>query len=101
VAPHSDVVTLKEKAGVVTRPFIFSFLGLAVVLTATGCGMIEMQRPTASPAPSASPAMTDGTLDNTRRMVDEGRRTFRSDTFGSEAFWGASTGGRTGTSTWA
>ena len=76
------------KSGVVTRPFIFSFLGLAVVLTAAGCGMIEMQRPTASPAPSASPAMTDGTLDNTRRMVDEGRRTFRSDTFGSEAFWG-------------
>jgi hypothetical protein len=41
-----------------------------------------------SPAPSASPATTDGTLDNTRRMIEEGRRTFRSDTFGSEAFWG-------------
>jgi len=50
--------------------------------------MIGTQTSSVSPAPSASPAATDSTLDNTRRMVEEGRRTFRSDTFGSEAFWG-------------
>jgi len=61
--------------------FIVSFLGIALVLTAVGCRMIE-------PSPSASAVATDSTLDNTRRMVEEGRRTFRSDTFGSEAFWG-------------
>jgi hypothetical protein len=72
---------------VVTRRFIVSFLGLASVLPAAGCGMIEMQTPGVSPAPSASVAPADSTLDNTRRMVEEGRRTFWSDTFGSEAFW--------------
>jgi len=53
------------------------------VLTVAGCGMTEMH-----PMPSAAPAATDATLSNARRMVDEGRRTFRFDTFGSEAFWG-------------
>jgi hypothetical protein len=71
-----------------TRPFIVSSVGLAFVLTAVGCGMLGMSNPNGLPAPSASLATTDGTLDNTRRMVEEGRRTFRSDTFGSEAFWG-------------
>jgi hypothetical protein len=76
------------KSDVVTRSFILSLLGLAAVLPAASCGMIEMQTPSASPAPSASVGITDATLDNSRRMVEEGRRTFRSDTFGSEAFWG-------------
>jgi hypothetical protein len=76
------------KSGVGTGAFIASCLGLAAVLAAAGCGMVEVQAPGASAAPSASVAAADGTLDNTRRMVDEGRRTFRSDTFGSEAFWG-------------
>jgi hypothetical protein len=31
---------------------------------------------------------TDVTLENARQMLEEGRRTFRLDTFGSEAFWG-------------
>ena len=30
---------------------------------------------------------TDGVLANATRMIDEGRQTFRYDTFGSEAFW--------------
>lgn len=71
-----------------TRPFIVSYVGLAVVLAAAGCGMLAMSTSSGVPAPSASLATTDGALDNTRRMVEEGRRTFRSDTFGSEAFWG-------------
>ena len=69
---------------------IASFVGFAVILTAVGCGMLAMQTSSVSPAPSASPVTTDGTLDNTRRMVEEGRQTFRADTFGSEAFWGDS-----------
>lgn len=32
----------------------------------------------------------DSTADNARRLVDEGRDTFRNDTFGDEAFWGGS-----------
>jgi hypothetical protein len=76
------------KPSTVARRFIAPVLGLAVVLTAAGCGMIETQTPSVSPAPSASVPTTDGTLDNTQRMIEEGRHTFRSDTFGSEAFWG-------------
>jgi hypothetical protein len=30
----------------------------------------------------------DGAVNNAQRLVDEGRRTFRFDTFGDEAFWG-------------
>lgn len=68
----------------VIRPCIVSFLRFtAVVLTVAGCGTREMH-----PMPSAAPAVTDATLSNARRMVDDGRRMFRFDTFGSEAFWG-------------
>ena len=76
------------KSDAVTRLFIVSLVALAAVLAAAGCGMVDTKTPSASPAPSASAATPDDTLDNTRRMLEEGRRTFRSDTFGSEAFWG-------------
>ena len=60
-----------------------SLLGItAVLFTVAGCGAKEMH------TPSASPATSDATLSNARQMIDEGRRTFRFDTFGSEAFWG-------------
>jgi hypothetical protein len=35
----------------------------------------------------ATPMAMDDVSANAQRMVDEGRRTFRSDTFGDEAFW--------------
>jgi hypothetical protein len=54
------------------------------ILMAAGCGSTEMRS-----MPGGTPAATDTTLSNSRRMVEEGRRTFRFDTFGSEAFWGA------------
>lgn len=42
-------------------------------------------------APAAPFANSDKTIaDNALRMLDEGRETFRFDTFGSEAFWGDS-----------
>lgn len=37
---------------------------------------------------SASTPPIDPVVDNARVLVDEGRRTFRFDTFGDEAFWG-------------
>ena len=43
--------------------------------------------PPAAPAAAARSFDTDIT-DNVRRMIDEGRRVFRYDTFGDEAFWG-------------
>ena len=75
------------KSGFIARDVVVSCVGLAVVVAAVGCGMLAMQT-SVSPAPSASPPTTDGTWDNTRRMINEGRQTFRLDTFGSEAFWG-------------
>jgi hypothetical protein len=38
--------------------------------------------------PTAVPGFDDQILANASRMIDEGRRTFRFDTFGDEAFWG-------------
>src|SRR5215212_6396154 len=37
---------------------------------------------------AAPAAARDPVLDNARTMIAEGRRTFRYDTFGDEAFWG-------------
>ena len=36
----------------------------------------------------AQPASNDKTVDNAMKMLTEGKRTFRFDTFGDEAFWG-------------
>ena len=70
------------------RLCIGSFVGFtAVVLTVAGCGPTEKP-----PLPSAASAAPDTTLNNARRMVEEGRRTFRFDTFGSEVFWGETLG---------
>jgi len=68
----------------VIGPMIVSLLAfMAVIITVTACGTTEMR-----PVSSVAPAATDATLSNSRRMVEEGRGTFRFDTFGSEAFWG-------------
>jgi hypothetical protein len=42
----------------------------------------------AQPAAQAPSKNDNGIADNARRMLQEGERTFRFDTFGSEAFWG-------------
>lgn len=39
-------------------------------------------------APSAEPRFDDVITDHAAKMLDEGRQTFRFDTFGDEAFWG-------------
>jgi hypothetical protein len=56
---------------------------MAIALAVGGCSGTEMR-----PMTNTGAGGTDVTLENARQMVEEGRRTFRSDTFGSEAFWG-------------
>ena len=56
---------------------------MAIAVTGGGCGGTEM-RSQGQPAVGAP----DGTQEHARRMLEEGRQTFRFDTFGSEAFWG-------------
>jgi hypothetical protein len=68
----------------VTGPVIVSLLAfMAVIITVTACGTTQM-----GPESGVAPAASDAALSNSRRMIEEGRRTFRFDTFGSEAFWG-------------
>lgn len=59
------------------------FIVMAIAVAGTGCRGTEM-RPHGKPA--AGPP--DGAQEHARRMLEEGRQTFRFDTFGSEAFWG-------------
>lgn len=63
-------------------------LALALVcLAQSGQGQ---ERPASKPAPGPRAVMkpADPIHDNAERMMEEGRRIFRFDTFGSEAFWG-------------
>ena len=43
--------------------------------------------PASEPAEARSPAVTDPIPSHAQQMLDEGRQTFRYDTFGSQAFW--------------
>jgi hypothetical protein len=69
---------------------LYFVLALAVGMTA----LLEAQKKTESPKQAArgatAPAAPFDTVirSNVQRMMDDGRRIFRSDTFGSEAFWG-------------
>ena len=55
-------------------------------------GVACMQRSTGAPGMSGSPDASSGfdwtIAEHARQLMDEGRATFRSDTFGSEGFWG-------------
>src|SRR6185436_20915859 len=44
--------------------------------------------PRPSIAQSPAPPMDTAVSDNARQMLDEGRRVFRYETFGDEAYWG-------------
>jgi hypothetical protein len=56
---------------------------MAIALAVGGCGGTEMR-----PMTNTGAGGMDVTLEHALQMVAEGRRTFRFDTFGSEAFWG-------------
>lgn len=67
---------------------------LAVALACgilAGCGGPEPQRPMKGGLPDHS-GFTLVIDENAVRMMDEGRETFRNDTFGSEGFWGDTLG---------
>jgi hypothetical protein len=58
-------------------------LSLALILTGGVVLGLKAQR-----KPHAASLKDDPIQQNATRMLEEGRTTFRSDTFGSEAFWG-------------
>jgi hypothetical protein len=59
-------------------------LGIALALGAGAAGVVLVAQATAArPARSQDPVR-----DNANRMLEEGKKTFRHDTFGDEAFWG-------------
>src|SRR4029078_5024836 len=59
--------------------------GIAVLSGA----VVALAAPTKGPAPAAKAAGFDADIArNAQRMMEEGKRIFRYDTFGSEAFWG-------------
>jgi hypothetical protein len=76
-------------------------ISASAAVIATGCGESSKQldasiidtgtNPTMTTCPTPTPCTrtsTDVVLNDSARMIEEGRRTFRFDTFGDEAFWG-------------
>src|SRR5438094_340744 len=65
-------------------------LSVGVVLVAVGLvGAVRDVDPAGNAVSAGVPSGFDKVIeDNAKRMVREGRQTFRFDTFGSEAFWG-------------
>src|SRR5438105_5827313 len=63
--------------------------GMSLLLSACEAQTKTEPVPQASEGAKAPSPPFDTTISsNVQRMMDEGRRVFRSDTFGSEAFWG-------------
>jgi hypothetical protein len=64
----------------------------SISILALVVGVACMQRSTWAPGTSVGPEGNSGfdrtIAEHARQLMDEGRTTFRSDTFGSEAFWG-------------
>src|ERR1044071_2231032 len=70
-------------------------LGAVGALAALGCNDNKRDRPVdAGPPPpptdAVAGAVPDPVKDFASAMIDSGRKTFRFDTFGDEAFWGTS-----------
>ena len=62
---------------------------LALVLIFLTCASVGAAEKKAGGAASQPPSSFDGLVSkNVQKMMEQGRRTFRFDTFGSEAFWG-------------
>lgn len=63
--------------------------GGAIVLVTLGTVAIRQASPAAQAQPSAATSAFDSTINqNAQRLLEEGRKIFRFDTFGSEEFWG-------------
>ncbi len=62
---------------------------LAAGLVASGVGCSERDgEPSVATPPKGNPVTDDPTVTNAVKLVEDGRDTFRFDTFGDEAFWG-------------
>ncbi len=73
-----------------TRSRIALYVSLVVVgLAMASCTSSESRHPTPmSASPGARGGFADVIAQNAATMLEQGRQTFRFDTFGSEAFWG-------------
>src|SRR5688572_14474990 len=60
-----------------------------VIVGMVGCETASPPEPTVAPTTDvgAAPAQADPAMATAQRMITEGRRVFRFDTFGDEAFW--------------
>lgn len=61
-------------------------IALAILMLLVTGALWRPSRPIAQSAPG--PAMDAAVTDNARQMLEEGRRVFRYETFGDEAYWG-------------
>jgi hypothetical protein len=70
------------------------FAGISSVVIAAGVTLLSAPSSSTSTADAvlAGKTFDDVIINNAERMLDEGRRTFRFDTFGDEAFWGGTLG---------
>ena len=69
----------------------FRLLGIGVAVVSTVAAAVWAVQPSSAPAdrPPAARSGFDAEIEaNADRMLEEGKRTFRFDTFGSEDFWG-------------
>ena len=66
-----------------SRPRILTLAAVGMLALCAGCG-----EDTRSQAQAVSPPAQDAVHAYADQLIDEGRQTFRSDTFGDETFWG-------------
>jgi hypothetical protein len=61
----------------------------AIAMAIAALSILGYSMSQANPTPiERDQALAQGTLGNAVQMIEEGRETFRFDTFGDEAFWG-------------
>jgi hypothetical protein len=80
---------MRRRFAVGSAAFLLMALIVALAVT-TAPSPGQTRRPFGRPlaGPSEGPGFDQTISANTARMIEEGRRTFRFDTFGDEAFWG-------------
>src|SRR5215216_212465 len=76
-----------------TRNLRCLLVGGVIVLVVAGTAAFREALPSAQAQPVPSSGSFDALINqNAQRLFEEGRRIFRSDTFGSEDFWGGKLG---------